>query len=219
MLTYQVCYPCITNLIRKDEAVILLDFDPIRYICGMNIEIKTVDTHAELIGIKALQTANLRKNISDEEATEQGFLMAEYSLEFLESMHAFSPSIIAKEGEKVVGYALVAVASIRDQHELMADLFDTADKILYDGRLIKDCPYVVVGQLCVGLGYRGLGLVDRMYNRFREELQDQFDYCITDVAQANPRSLKAHQRVGYKVIETLNYGGIGWDIVLWDWRN
>jgi hypothetical protein len=100
----------------------------------------------------------------------------------------------------------------------VAELFNSIDKILYDGRLIKDCSYVVVGQLCVGKGYRGLQLVDRMYNRFREELQDQFDYCITDVAQANPRSLKAHQRTGYKVIETLNYGGIGWDVVLWDWR-
>jgi hypothetical protein len=144
--------------------------------------------------------------------------MAEYSLEFLEEMHALSPSIIAKDGDIVVGYALVAMAGIRDKHELVADLFNTADKLLYDGRLIKDCPYVVVGQLCVGKGYRGLGLVDRMYQRFREELQGQFDYCITDVAQANPRSLKAHMRTGYKVIETLDYGGIGWDIVLWDWR-
>ena len=45
-----------------------------------------------------------------------------------------------------------------------------------------------------------------------------FDFCITDVAQANARSLKAHKNTGYQVIDTLSYGGIAWDIVLWDWR-
>jgi L-amino acid N-acyltransferase YncA len=42
---------------------------------------------------------------------------------------------------------------------------------------------------------------------------------ITDVAQANTRSLNAHKKSGFQVIDTLVYAGIGWDIVLWDWRN
>jgi L-amino acid N-acyltransferase YncA len=38
------------------------------------------------------------------------------------------------------------------------------------------------------------------------------------VAKDNPRSLKAHQKKGFQVIDSLSYGGIGWDIVLWDWN-
>ena len=34
-------------------------------------------------GVLALQQANLRKNITKEEAESQGFLMAEYDLTFL----------------------------------------------------------------------------------------------------------------------------------------
>ena len=77
---------------------------------------------------------------------------------------------------------------------------------------------MVVGQLCVAKPYRGLGLVQKLYGHFRDCYADQFEYLITDVAQANTRSLKAHLKTGFQIIDTLTYGGIGWDIVLWDWR-
>ncbi|MFM1780535.1 MAG: hypothetical protein RJB49_829, partial [Bacteroidota bacterium] len=48
------------------------------------VEIKLVTNQAELEGVLALQQANLRKNISADEAESQGFLMAEYDLPFLE---------------------------------------------------------------------------------------------------------------------------------------
>ena len=78
--------------------------------------------------------------------------------------------------------------------------------------------YVLVGQLCVGKNYRGQGLVQKMYGFFKTELQKEFTYCITDVAQDNPRSIKAHLKRGFEIIHTIGYGGASWDIVLWDWN-
>ena len=101
----------------------------------------------------------------------------------------------------------------------MADLFNVIDTKTYKGQLLKEVNYVVVGQLCVGEGYRGQGLVKRLYDHFRDCLSSQYEYLITDVAQSNTRSLNAHKKSGFQVIDTLVYAGIGWDIVLWDWRN
>lgn len=182
------------------------------------VQITRVTEPQELVGIQALQAENLRKHIDAAEAASQGFLMAEYSLEFLQSMHQAAPSIIAKDGNKVVGYALVATQAVRAEHELLADLFNTIDKTLFEGKTLAHASYVVVGQLCVSKNYRGQGLVQALYGHFRECLESEYDFCITDVAQANTRSLKAHKNTGYQVIDTLSYGGIGWDIVLWDWR-
>jgi ribosomal protein S18 acetylase RimI-like enzyme len=75
-----------------------------------------------------------------------------------------------------------------------------------------------VAQLCVSKEYRGQDLVQKLYGSFRDHYADQYTYCVTDVAQANHRSLKAHKKRGFQVIDTLDYGGIGWDIVLWDWH-
>jgi hypothetical protein len=180
--------------------------------------IKRVSEYPELEGIKKLQQDNLKINLTDQEAASEGFVTAEYTLDFLKKMHSESPSVIAKDGDRIAGYALVAVKAIRHEHELLGDLFNTIDKIIYGDQLLKDSRYVVVGQLCVSREYRGLGLVPQMYQYFKNSLCPQFDYCITDVAQDNPRSLKAHLKTGFRVIDTLRYGGLGWDIVLWDWN-
>ena len=61
-------------------------------------------------------------------------------------------------------------------------------------------------------------LVPQLYGRFREELENEYDFGITDVARANSRSLKAHIKTGFQVIHSIGYGGLEWDVVLWDWR-
>lgn len=182
------------------------------------VVIKRVSEQKELDGIKKLQTANLKSKISLEESSAEGFLTAEYTPEFLRLMHEASPSIIAVDGDEVVGYALVATKAVRAHHALLSDLFDSIDSKSFQGRLLGDVNYVVVGQLCVAKSHRGQGLVQRMYNFYRDELADEFEFLVTDVDEKNPRSLKAHINSGFEVIDTLTYGGSLWHIVLWDWR-
>jgi ribosomal protein S18 acetylase RimI-like enzyme len=179
---------------------------------------KLVTEPGEVEQIKELQNQNLRLHISDEVAASEGFLTASYTMEYLQAMNADAPSVIAKAGDEVVGYAMVTTQALRDGHDLMADLFNTIDRTSYGGRLLCESDYVVVGQLCVAKEFRGLGLVQQLYNHFKNCYADRFEYLVTDVAQANIRSLKAHKKSGFQVIDTLTYGGIGWDIVLWDWR-
>ncbi len=182
------------------------------------IIVKRVDTPAELEGIQRLQQENLKHNISAEESNAEGFVTAEYSIDFLRKMHEAGPSVIAKDGDRVVGYALVADPAIREEHELLSGLFTAIDETVYHGKLLSTSAYVVVGQLCVAKSHRGTGLVTRLYQYYKECLSGKFDCCITDIAQNNPRSLKAHIKAGFEVINTLDYEGAKWDIVLWNWR-
>jgi ribosomal protein S18 acetylase RimI-like enzyme len=182
------------------------------------VELTRVSSPGELIGIRDLQILNLKQNITAEEAIEQGFLTAAYTIEYLQEMNSVSPSIIAKVGDKVVGYALIATKDIRKGHDLIEGLFDAIDACEYNGKSLRDVNYVVVGQLCVAKEYRGQDLVQKLYGHFRDCLSNEFTYLATDVAQANVRSLKAHKKRGFQVINELMYGGFGWDIVLWDWK-
>lgn len=183
------------------------------------IEVTRVSSPSEIIGISDLQSLNLKQNITDGEAIEQGFLTAAYTIEYLQEMNSVSPSIIAKDGDKVVGYALVATKDIRNGHDLVEGLFDAIDQSEYNGKLLRDVNYVVVGQLCVAKEYRGQDLVQKLYGHFRDCLSKEFTYLVTDIAQANARSLKAHKKRGFQVINKLMYDGVEWDIVLWDWNS
>ena len=86
------------------------------------IEVTRVSNPSDIIGIRDLQALKLKQNISAEEAIDQGFLTAAFTLEYLQEMNAVSPSIIAKVGDKVVGYALVATKEIRNGHDLIKGL-------------------------------------------------------------------------------------------------
>lgn len=183
-----------------------------------SLEVTRVSRPDEIIGIRDLQSLNLKQNITAEEAIEQGFLTAAYTIDYLQEMNSASRSIIAKDGDKVVGYALVATKDVRKGHDLIEGLFDAIDACEYNGKSLKDVNYVVVGQLCVAKEYRGQDLVQKLYGHFRDCLSNEFTYLVTDVAKANVRSLKAHKKRGFKIINELIYGGFGWDIVLWDWN-
>ena len=181
------------------------------------VSIKLAQEASELEGILALQRRNLKRCLSESEAEEQGFLIAEYDLDYLRQMQVQRPSVIAVDDGRVGGYARVVTREVRAGLPFISDLFDEIDRISYRGSLLAGTDYVVVGQLCVDKDYRGQGLVDRLYAFFRASLEERYPCGVTDIARANRRSLKAHQKVGFEVIHAIEYEGLTWDVVLWDW--
>lgn len=74
-----------------------------------------------------------------------------------------------------------------------------------------------MGQICVAEGYRGQGIVDKLYASHRELYSKKFDFCLTEVSTSNARSMKAHERIGFKTIHTFTDATDEWNILLWNW--
>lgn len=186
-----------------------------------SITIKTVSEEAEIFGILTLQQQNLRSKLSQKTIESQGFVTVEHDFEVLKAMNDAQPSVIAKDKDKVVGYCLSMLPQFRNDIPILSGLFDTIDMIKYEGKLLKDYPYFVMGQVCVDKDYRGIGLFDRMYEHLREAFSDKFELCVTDISSKNIRSLKAHARVGFKAIHEFFEDALdeNWIVVVWDWRN
>ena len=175
-------------------------------------------TDREIQGIRDLQEANLKENIALEKRSVDGFLTAEYSLDFLKAMNKSTPAIIAKQSGEVVGYALATNRSLLGQHPLLKDLSIQINKIPFGDKAIGDFDYLVVGQLCVAKQVRGQGLAQRLYAHFKTTYQEQYPFSVTDVDQGNLASLKTHLKVGFQVVSTLQYGNSNWHVVIWDWK-
>jgi hypothetical protein len=177
-----------------------------------------VSSRDELVKMKQLQLDNVRRNLGAEDAVKSGFLTAEYSVEFLESMHDICPSVIAKCGDDVIGYIIAYTKGMYGSHDLLDSLVEAANVVEYKESFLKDVDYILCGQLCVHKNFRGIGLSTRMYDYFRREFSGRYIYCITDVASDNVPSLRAHAKVGFKTVSSDNYGDILWHVVLWDWN-
>jgi ribosomal protein S18 acetylase RimI-like enzyme len=180
--------------------------------------LKLVETEQEIIGLKQLQTNNLRRLIGEEEAMKEGFVTSEYALSLLQQMHEIHPSIIVKEGEEVVGYTIVTNKEVYGAHPELDHLFNTLDATEYKGALLKNSNYILIGQVCVAKSHRGQGWVPKMYDYYKSLHAKNYQYLVTDISQANKRSVRMHQKIGFETIGVIEQVGTGWDIVLWDWN-
>lgn len=187
----------------------------------MSATITRVKSAADIQGIIDLQQANLKRNLTPEAVQTQGFVTLEHSFEVMKRMNDALPSVIAKDGDKVVGYAIAMLPEFKMDVPALAGLFEIIDQLEFKHRPLKDYNYVIVGQLCVGLGYRGIGLVDKLYQFYRDELSGGFEMCLTDISSNNPRSRKAHEKVGFRVVSSFfdKTAQETWELIVWDWRS
>lgn len=164
----------------------------------MAIRYTTVQHEQDVRQILELQAANLPSAISTETAHSQGFVTVRHEPEVLLRMNRAYPSVIAKDGERLAGYCLVMLREFGPEVPVLAPMFDLLDTLSWRGRPLRDGGWFVMGQVCVAEGYRGQGVFDGMYAKLREVCRADFDFVVTEIAERNTRSLRAHERVGFE---------------------
>jgi len=172
----------------------------------------------ELQQILILQEENLLHHVDEKEIQSQGFVTLRHNLDILHQMHGLAPTVIIKDGNKVVAYALTMLPECRHLIPDLEPMFSLLDKLSWKGQPLKADSFYVMGQVCVAKQYRGLGLFDDLYWHHRRIFQSKFDLVITEIATRNHRSIGAHKRVGFKAIHTHRDELDEWIVVGWDWK-
>lgn len=180
---------------------------------------KLVTSSDELEQVLALQLANLKQNISQSEKEKEGFVTLQHSKEVLDMMHAIQPSVIAIDAGKVIGYALVMHPACRPLVPDLDPLFSLVDTLAYKGRPFQQFHYYVMGQICIDKRYRGSGVFAGLYQAHKEHFSQQYDFVVTEISVNNKRSLRAHEKTGFRVIHQHTDLTDDWVVVLWDWTS
>ncbi len=171
----------------------------------------------DLNQILALQKLNLERSITPDELQQEGFVTVDHNFDLLSKMNVPYPHIIAKEDERIIGYALVMQRSFAQDIPVLIPMFEQINKIVYEGELLDTVKYFIMGQVCIAKNYRGQGLFRGLYEKMRKEMSPHFKYVITEVSDRNQRSLRAHIKVGFKDVKRYEAGGEAWIVLLWDW--
>jgi hypothetical protein len=179
----------------------------------------TVNSASDLEGILTLQKANLAVGLSLEEIQSQGFVTVSHSLEQLKKMNDAERHIIAKDGDRVVGYLLAMTQQCRYDIPILLPMFNVFDSTPYKGKPIAAYRYLVVGQACIDKAYRGQGVFDKCYTAYKDHFNARYDFAITEIASTNLRSRNAHKRVGFEEISSyVDPDNTTWIVVTWDWN-
>jgi len=181
------------------------------------LRITTASHPEELEQILLLQQKNLARNISRQEAVEQGYVTVIHTPDQLQKMHQLAPAILAKDDEKVVGYALSMPISCSKLIPILEPMFASFENLVYKGKPLQQFSYYVMGQICIDKAFRGQGIFDKLYAGHKETYSQNYDCIITEVATRNTRSIKAHQRVGFDAIHKYTDETDDWEVMVWDW--
>lgn len=183
----------------------------------MNIQFAVAQTDDEIKQILDLQSRNLKSNFDSNNLPTDGFVTVHHNFELLKSMNDAAPHIIAKDEAKVVGYALTMLESFRTKIPVLLPMFEMFEKLTYREKPLTSFRHYVMGQICIDEAYRGIGIFDKMYLKHKEELSKRFDLCITEVSEKNPRSIRAHERVGFETIHTYKDATDVWCVMVLDY--
>jgi hypothetical protein len=182
----------------------------------MPVSFEVATSPQDLEQILKLQKLNHAAALSPEEAAREGFVTVQHTFELLTKMNAAAPQVIAKGNGAVVGYALVMLRSFESMIPVLQPMFERLSGIIYHGKKITDYTFYVMGQICVDATYRGQGVFDGLYHKHRELYSGDYELCITSVATRNLRSMRAHERVGFKTVQTFRDATDEWNILVWD---
>ena len=172
----------------------------------------------ELRQILQLQKQNLRQHINEAEMKSQGFVTLHHDLDVLQQMHKLAPAVIIKDRDEVVAYALSMLKECRQLTPDLEPMFALLDTLSWNHKPLNDYRFYVMGQVCIAREYRGKGLFDELFRHHKKIYQPQFDLFITEIATRNVRSLRAHERVGFKTIHVHQDELDEWAVVGWDWN-
>lgn len=179
---------------------------------------KFVNSDEELEQIAKLSNANQLANLNGEVKNKEGFVTWLYDVDTLRVLHEISPSVVVKDGDKVIGYALVLLKKSAAHYQPFAKTLEILNPIPYKDKPLAEYNYYFMGQICVDIDYRGQGVVNQLYQFHQEQLSSRYDFLLTEVSVNNPRSQRAHEKVGFETIYVSEDETDRWNVILWDWR-
>ena len=182
------------------------------------MQISLVTSSTELQQILDLQERNLVTNINDEEKQSQGFVTLQHTLADLQAFQEIAPSVIIKEEERVIAYALTMPRECSEVVPALQSMFTSFDSLMWQNKPLNDYRFYVMGQICIDKEHRGKGLFERLYQGHRHFFGRHFDCIVTEIATRNLRSMRAHEKVGFKVIHVYRDQQDEWAVVLWNWK-
>ena len=149
---------------------------------------------------------------------QQGFVTVSHPRNILEEMHAAMPSVVARSGQELAGYAISMPVACRGLVPILEPLFARLEGLRVRGRPLRASRFYLCGQICVARAFRGTGVFDALYRGHADRYGNAHDWMITEISTRNLRSIRAHARVGFEEIAHYQDAKDDWSVVAWDFR-
>ncbi|MBS2001393.1 MAG: GNAT family N-acetyltransferase [Cyanobacteria bacterium SZAS LIN-5] len=156
--------------------------------------------------VVTLQKANSLA-VLPEDARGDGFLSSDFTAEQFEQMAKSVALIVALDAGQVIGFVCASTPEFNRNVPVPAAMMQRFPRIKIGSRRLNEVSSFISGPVCVEKSYRGQGVFEALYNKLFDATATDFDVALAFIATSNPRSVKAHGKVGMDVIDRFDVAG------------
>lgn len=155
--------------------------------------------------VSALQTKYHVNTISPEDKPD-GFVTTLFTDEqFKELIEKESGLAIACDGDNIVGYAMAASWDYWSKWPLFQHMINDLPTTEYLGQVLSVENSYQYGPIAIHTDYRGSSVLVNLYEFSRLQMKERYPIMITFINQINPRSLRAHEKLGLDIIKEFKF--------------
>jgi hypothetical protein len=161
---------------------------------------------ADLSQLAQLQEQSLRSNL-DPSDRSSSFLSAAVPDDTIKEMDKSVAVIVCVEESTLLGFLCASGIEYCKSMDLPGKMISRLDEVKFHGKNISSLEGFVAGPICVEKERRGQGIFAGLYECLFVTTKDKFDFCVSLIDVTNEPSLRAHQKIGYEIVDMFSYEG------------
>lgn len=167
--------------------------------------------------VQALQEKYHVSTISEEDKAD-GFVTTLFTeKQFQEIIEKENGLFIATDGDEIVAYAMAASWEYWSAWPLFEYMIKDLPSTTYLGETLSTENSYQYGPIAIDKKYRSSEVLPNLFEYSRKEMKKRYPILITFINHINPRSLKAHTKLGLDIIKNFefnnnNYYELGYDM-------
>lgn len=160
----------------------------------------------ELDQLIILQNENLVSNLSAEEKAD-GFLSGAFTKEQFSTFNEQLGIIVCVEDGLVLAFLVTSTAEANLEYSLPEKMISRYSNVKFNGKPLSDFLSLVAGPVCVAKSCRGRGIFEGLYKAMPNIVPSEIELAVALVSVSNPRSMRAHEKVGMEKVDQFIYEG------------
>ena len=153
-----------------------------------------------------LQNKYVISNLPPDQRAD-GYLSAGFTAQQFADFDRDLCVVIADDASRLGGYLCASSSEFNRQFGLSGKLVSRYPQINFNGRRLDSWKSFVSGPICVESEYRGQGIFAGLYDILFKLVPEVYELAVVLVSIANPRSLRAHEKIGMVGLDEFEFDG------------
>jgi hypothetical protein len=170
-----------------------------------NNPIITKATKQDIDGVLKLQRKYLISNLTDSEKKE-GFVTTPFTVQQIVNIILEDGLFVAKHENKIIAYVYAGSWDYFNQWAIFPFMTNRFENISFKNIKISTENSFQYGPICIDTAFRGSGLLNKIFEFMRINLQEKYPISVTFINKINERSIKAHiDKLKWTVVDEFEF--------------